>query len=101
MATKPKTEITESDLKKLGFKKIKVPTTASYPDPPYHYYTYEPFKNSVICLITNDSEQAHKKGWVVSFFEEPRFTIKDVPNLKRLIDNLEDIKSIVKPKKTK
>lgn len=101
MATKPKTEITESDLRKLGFKKIKVPASASYPDPPYHYYTYEPFKNSVICLITNDSDMAHKKGWVVSFFEEPRFNVKDVSTLKELIQNLEGIKALVKSKKIK
>jgi hypothetical protein len=100
MATKPKTEITESDLKKLKFKKIKVPASASYPDPPYHYYVYEPFRNSVICLITNDSDVAHQKGWVVSFFEEPQFNVKDVSTLKELIQNLEAIKALVK-KKTK
>jgi len=100
MATK-KTEITESDLKKLGFKKVKVPSTSSYPDPPYYYYTYDLYKHSVISLITNDSEHAFRNGWEVVFFQEERFKTKDLPTLNKLMDCLEGIKSIIKSKKTK
>lgn len=99
MATKIKTPtkslITEKVLVDLGFKKVRVPSSVTYPDPPYYYYVFEPVRNSWTCLISNDSEEARNKNWKVSFLQENKLELTDKKKLKTLISAIKDM-TIVK-----
>ena len=102
MATKyklvktPKSVITEEYLVELGFKKNRVTAKMSYPEDPFHYYTFNPVKNSSICLISNDNDDALVKNWNVSFFEDDKLIITDKKVLKKLIEALKGMTLIKK-----
>lgn len=75
--------IKEKTLKKLGFTR----TVEQEPgDQPFHYYTLE---IGNLCLISNDNEDAEKRGWLVEFFDHPNILIRDKDDLKTLVKILE------------
>lgn len=88
-----KSTITEKDLVKLGFKKVKVSAKESG-DVPYHYYTKDFWKGpNNFCLLSTDNDMVDKQGWVVEFFEEPRLKFTDTKLLTEFVNIIEKIKS--------
>lgn len=76
--------IKEKTLQKLGF----IQTVEEEPGtPPFHYYTLE---IGNLCLISNDNEDAEKRGWVVEFFDHTNILIRDGKSLKVLIKILKE-----------
>jgi hypothetical protein len=81
----------EQDLINLGFKKSYV--TDLYPEhkdselKPYYYYTYN--ITDELCLISSDNGEAEKNGWCVEMFDYENIEIRNLEDLKILIDVIE------------
>jgi hypothetical protein len=75
----------EQDIKDLGFEIEQETIESSGSDKDWYFYTLD---IGDICLITNDSENAAKDGWEVSIFDSISCVIKDIIDLKDLINIL-------------
>ena len=74
----------EQDIKDLDFEIQHIETIeSSGSEKDWYYYTLD---IGDICLITNDSEVAVKDGWGVSIFDFPSCVIKNIDDLKTLIN---------------
>jgi hypothetical protein len=73
----------EKEIKDLGFEIQHETMESSGCDKNWYFYTID---IGDICLITNDNESAIKNGWEVSIFDFSSCVIKDIIDLKSLIN---------------
>ena len=76
----------EQDLIDLGFERYDISAEESV-DKPYFYFTYN--ITDQLCLISTDNEQAEKNGWYVELFDYENIEIRNLEDLKTLIDVIE------------
>ena len=76
----------EQDLIDLGFKRYDVPAEESG-DKPYFYFTYNITEE--LCLISTDNDEAERNGWYVELFDYANIEIRNLEDLKILIDLIE------------
>jgi len=73
----------EQEIKDLGFEVQHETVESSGHDTDWHYYTLD---IGDICLITNPNDEAVKDGWEASIFDFPSCVIKNIGDLKALIN---------------
>ena len=78
-----KSKLTEQELIDLGFSCYQETPESSGSKRNWHYYSYD-VKD--IALISNDSDDAKKKGWKVYLFDHPSFVLTDKGSLAKLIE---------------
>lgn len=84
----------EKDLIDLGFERTDVNAEESGDKNDWHYYTYD-FDNQVVCLISNDSDEAKKRGkWYAEIFDDHIIRFTQKKDLKKFIKLVE--KNIIK-----
>ena len=76
----------EQDLMDLGFERYDVSAGESG-DKPYFYFTYN--VTDELCLISTDSDEAKRNGWYVELFDYENIQIRNLEDLKILIDVIE------------
>ncbi len=76
----------EQDLIDLGFKRNNISPEESG-DKPYFYFTYN--ITHELCLISTDNDEAEKNGWYVELFDYENIEIRNLKDLKNLIDIIE------------
>jgi len=76
----------EQDLIDLGFNRYDVPAEESG-DKPFFYFTYN--ITDELCLISSDNGEAEKNGWHVELFDYENIEIRNLEDLKTLIDVIE------------
>jgi hypothetical protein len=74
--------MTEQQIKDLGFEMQHETAESSGVGYDWYYYTMD---IGDICLITNASDEAVKRGWEVSIFDFPSCIIKGLGDLEDLI----------------
>lgn len=73
----------EQEIKDLGFEVQHETAESSGHDKDWYYYTLD---IGDICLITNSNDEAVKEGWEVSIFDFSSCVIKNIDDLKTLIN---------------
>jgi len=91
MKTKRKYNITSKQLKKLGFKKVKVSPEEAGDGKGFYYYIYDFIDDyyGSISLITNSNDDRNGKYWIVTIFNYENFeftTVNDVRIFIKLIN---------------
>lgn len=76
----------EQDLIDLGFKRNNVSAEESG-DKSFFYFTYN--ITDELCLISTDNDEAEKNGWFVELFDYDNIEIRNLEDLKTLIDVIE------------
>ena len=76
----------EQDLIDLGFKRNNISAEDSG-DKPYFYFTYN--ITDELCLISTDNDEAERNGWFVELFDYDNIEIRNLEDLKTLIDVIE------------
>ena len=76
----------EQDLIDLGFEKNDISADESG-DKPFFYFTYN--ITDELCLISSDNDEAEKNGWYVELFDYENIEIRNLKDLKTLIDIIE------------
>jgi len=76
----------EQDLIDLGFKRYNISAEESG-DKPFFYFTYN--ITDELCLISSDNDEAERNGWYVELFDYANIEIRNLEDLKTLIDVIE------------
>ena len=76
----------EQDLIDLGYKRKDIIEEESR-DRAFFYFTYN--ITDELCLISIDSDEAKKNGWYVELFDYDDIEIRNLEDLKNLIDIIE------------
>ena len=76
----------EQDLIDLGFERTNVSAEESG-DNPFYYYTYN--ITDELCLISTDNDEAERNGWYVELFDYENIEIRNLEDLKTLINVIE------------
>ena len=76
----------EQDLIDLGFSRYDVSAEDSG-HLPFYYFTYN--ITDELCLISSDNDEAKRNGWYVELFDYENIQIRNLEDLKILIDVIE------------
>jgi hypothetical protein len=76
----------EQDLIDLGFERNDISAEESG-DKPFFYFTYN--ITDELCLISTDNGEAERNGWYVELFDYENIEIRNLEDLKTLINVIE------------
>ena len=81
-----KIDISEKDLKRLGFKVVNVPKKENG-DSKFRYYYYD-FGQRSMQLISSASDEVQDDKWIIKILDYNNFVFDDLDALQQLIDIL-------------
>lgn len=80
--------MTEQDLVTLGFERVNVSADESGDDTPFHYYTWYPYEDAYLSMLSYSNDEVVNGNWKVILADDMNIVFDDVDDVRMIMDVL-------------